>query len=136
SPEGFVVRAAVVVAGQAEASRGPQDEERGREDQPGRPPVRPRPEPAVRRVTEGLGGIERGGGRTPEGRPSVEGGPGGINDERRERQRDHERLCPPRVAARRPAEAPVGRQGFPMDHSAPPRFEGVYIAELLLAKGR
>src|SRR5438046_2587522 len=40
SPEGFVVRAAVVVAGQAKSGRRPKNNQCGRKDEPMRPPVR------------------------------------------------------------------------------------------------
>ena len=46
-PEGFVVGAAIVVAGQAKARRGPKDEKRGRERQPAGPPTRFGTEKAV-----------------------------------------------------------------------------------------
>src|SRR5438105_4247968 len=52
-PECLVVRAAVVVAGHAEAAGGPQDEQGGRERQRHRPPCRPEAEPPVLSEEEG-----------------------------------------------------------------------------------
>ena len=96
-PERLVVGAAIVVAGQPEADRRPQDQERRREGHRIRPPARPRPQEAVRRVSEDLGRIER-----REIRPRVivlalERRPRGVHDERREREEDAEGLRQPGV---------------------------------------
>ena len=96
-PERLVVGPAVVVAGEPEADRRPQNQERGRERYRARPPARSRPEQAVRRVAEDLGRVER-----REIRPEVvvlalERRPRGVHDERRERGEDAERLRQPSV---------------------------------------
>src|SRR5207244_388790 len=59
SPEGLVVRAAVVVAGETEKSRERQNQESGREGQPSGPPPWLRTEPRVWRVAEQLWCVER-----------------------------------------------------------------------------
>src|SRR5262249_48480822 len=46
-PESLVVSPAIVVASDAETARRPEDKQGGREDQPGRPPERLPPEPAM-----------------------------------------------------------------------------------------
>src|SRR5207237_10924192 len=80
-PERLVVRAAVVVAGHAEAAGGPQDEQGGRERQRRRPPCRPGPEPPVLSAEEGR--VERGGTRPPFVMDALERGPGRVYDPRR-----------------------------------------------------
>src|SRR2546423_1596197 len=48
SPEGFVIGAAIVVAGQSEAAGRPQNQKGGRKQKPGRPPDRFWSKPAMR----------------------------------------------------------------------------------------
>ena len=47
-PECLVIGATVIIAGESKTTRCPKDQERGRKEQPGRPPNRLRPEPGVR----------------------------------------------------------------------------------------
>ena len=72
-PERLVVGAAVVVAGEAEPARRPEDEERGRKRHRGRPPARLRPEPGVRRRHRRAAASRgaRGSCRTRSGRPGT-----------------------------------------------------------------
>src|SRR6185503_3146177 len=82
-PEGLVVGAAVVIAGQAEEDGAAEDEEGRREDQPARPPWGPRPEPGVRARSEQLRGVEGREVGAPVVVLTLEGGPGGVGDEGR-----------------------------------------------------
>src|SRR5207253_9909696 len=58
-PERFVICAAIVIAGEPEASRRPEDEESRSEEQPGRPPARLGSEPGVGRIAEEDRRVER-----------------------------------------------------------------------------
>ena len=107
-PERLVVRAPVVVAGEAESDGRPEDQEGGREGEPAGPARRPRTEERVRGVAEDLGGIEGREIGTRDVELSLEGGPRAVDDEGREAEEDGQRLRPPRIRARRPAEAPGG----------------------------
>src|SRR5438552_3745009 len=74
-PEGFVIGAAVVVAGKPEAARRPENKERGRPRQPRRPPVRFGAEPAAGRLAEQLRRVERRQVRPEVVVIPLEGGP-------------------------------------------------------------
>src|ERR1700689_697876 len=81
-PEGFIVGAAVVVAGEAESAGGPENEHGGAD--PDRYPRGPGAKQSVRRIAENK--------RRVEGRKvgaefvmiALQRGPGGVNDERGE----------------------------------------------------
>ena len=120
SPERFVVRAAIVVAGQTETHRGPEDQQRRREWQPRGPPARLRSEQTVRRIPEQLGRVERREIRAEIVVRALERGPGRVNDERRETAEHHERLHPPGVAPRRCTEPPGNLGYLNVGHGPPP----------------
>src|SRR5260370_12448801 len=65
-PERLVVSAPVVIAGESETTRRPEDNEGGRPGQPRRPPPRLRAQPAPRRFAQNL--------RAAEPRPLPPGG--------------------------------------------------------------
>ena len=106
APERLVVRPPVVVAGDPESGRGPEDEERGRERQPRRPPGRLRPEQAVRRVAEQLGRVQRREVAAVSVVLALDPGPGQVDEGRRQTGEDGGRLHPPGVAPRRFPEPP------------------------------
>src|SRR5579863_10113341 len=97
SPEGLVVRAAVVVTGDAKASRRPQDQDGGREDQPGRIPCGFRSKPGVERVAEQLWRVERREVRSVAVVGALKRRPRGVNNETRKSQEYDEGLDPPRL---------------------------------------
>ncbi len=109
-PERLVVGAAVVVAGQAEAARRPQDQERGRPRQPAEPPRWLGPEPGMVGVTEELGRVERRKVVAVGVVLALESSPGGVDDEGGEAQKYGDRLKPPGVRTHRSPEAPPIRE--------------------------
>ena len=115
-PERLVVGAPVVVAGQPEEPREGQDQERGREDQPARPPGRLGTEPRVGRAAEQLGGVERREVRAPGVVLALEGGPGRVDDEGGQNEEHDDRLHPPAVGAQRLAEAAWNHRELRMPH--------------------
>src|SRR5262245_46871504 len=58
-PERLVIRAAIVITGEPETGRGPEDEQGRGKNQPAWPPRRPPAEPRVRRIAEQFRRIER-----------------------------------------------------------------------------
>src|SRR5205823_1683494 len=94
-----------VIAGEAEAARRPQNQQRRRERQRARPPARLRPEPRVRAVAEEQRRIERREIRTELVVDALEGGPRRVEDESGEREKNREGLDPPEIAPRRLAES-------------------------------
>src|SRR5260370_17610305 len=94
-PERLVVSAPVVIAGESETTRRPEDNEGGRPGQPRRPPPRLRAEPAPRRFAEDLGGVERRQIRPEVVVRALKRGPRGVGDERAEHEQQHQRVPPP-----------------------------------------
>src|SRR5437773_2697783 len=80
-PKGLVVRAPIIVAGQPEPARPPEDEEGGRKWQSTRPPSRFGAKQAVRGVSQQFRGIKRRDVRPPKIVRSLKGGPGRIHYE-------------------------------------------------------
>src|SRR5690606_19604878 len=105
----LVVRAAVVVAGEPEASWRPEDQERGREGKPPGPPPGPWAEPCVAGVSEQLGRVERRQVVAERVVLALERRPGGVDDERAEPEEHHDRLEPPRIAPHGMAERTLNR---------------------------
>src|SRR6266481_1457550 len=98
-PHRLVVRAAIVVAGEPESARRPEDQKRGRERKNTGPPAGLRTEPCVRRIAEEFGRIE--GREVGAGGVVValKGGPRGIANECREDQERYGGLQPPCVGS-------------------------------------
>src|SRR5262249_31487480 len=100
------VGAAVVVTREPEAARRPQDEQRRRVEQPGRPSRRYLAEPGVRGTAKQLRRVERR--QIVRARKVVvlvlESRPGGVDHERRQPGEPQQRLNPPPVATRGFAE--------------------------------
>ena len=109
-PERLVVGAAVVVAGETEAARRPENQERCRKRQRGRPPARLRPEPAMGTLTEEQRGVERREVGPELVVLALECCPGRVDDESAEHGEGQKRLRPPRVAPHRLTE-PSAFQG-------------------------
>ena len=103
-PERFVIGAAIVITGQPESARRPQDQKRRRKQQPGRPPGRLRSEPTVRRVAENLRRIKRRKVVAEIIMRSLKRRPRRINDKRRQSEKHQQRLSPPHIGAHRLAE--------------------------------
>src|SRR5438067_1772643 len=104
SPEGFVIRAAIVIAGQPQAAGGPENEQRRRKQEPARPPRRLRSEPTVGRGAENLGRIKRREIGAEKIMVPLERSPSGVNDERPEAEKNKERLRPPDIRTHRLTE--------------------------------
>ena len=81
-----------------------------RKRQPHRPPARPWPEQAVRRLTEYLRRVERREIRSRVVELALKRRPGGVGDEGRQPQEHHERLNPPRIRPCR-LSPPANRRG-------------------------
>jgi hypothetical protein len=95
-PERLVIDVAVVVvAGEVEAARSPEDEERRGPWDPSRPPAGLALEPTGLGVAEDLRGVER---RQIGTGPVVR--PWNADDERGGSEEDRQRLCPPHVLPR------------------------------------
>ena len=106
APEGLVVRAAVVVAGQSKQPGNRQDQQRRRKRQPRRPGRRPWTKPAVRGVAEAARGVKRGKIRPVSVVLALEGGPRRVHDEGRQSEKHDERLNPPGIPPGCLAESP------------------------------
>ena len=104
-PERLVVSAAVVVAGEAKAAGGPQDQERRRERERARPPGRMLPEPRVRTVTVEQRRVERREVRAGFVVRPLKGGPRRVDDKGRQSEERSKGLRPPQIAAARLPEA-------------------------------
>src|SRR3954469_21779425 len=97
-PERFVIGAAIVIAGEAESARRPQNQQRCRKRERARPPPRFRPEPRVMAVAKQQRRIKRRQVRAIFEMVALKGSPCRVDDERGECEKNEERLKPPRVA--------------------------------------
>src|SRR6266436_3193971 len=100
-PEGFVVCAAIVVAGDTKSCRSPENQQRGRKKQPAWPPSWSRSKPAVRRIAENFGRIKRRIVTANEIILPLKRRPSRIDDENRQPDKNQERLSPPYIGAHR-----------------------------------
>jgi hypothetical protein len=116
-PERLVVRAAVVVAREAEQAGKGQDQKGRRKRQPSRPPSGLRSEPRVRGIAPNLGRVKRGEVRSIRVVSVLKRGPRSLDDERRQDHEDDYRLNPPRVAAQRLAKPTLDHRQLCMRHS-------------------
>src|SRR5205814_10040797 len=91
-PEGFVVGAPIIIAGEPKPARRPQNQERGREQKPARPPARFWPKPAMGRTAKDFRRIKWGDVVTKKIMGSLECRPGRINNERAKSQKHQQRL--------------------------------------------
>src|SRR4051812_31222713 len=103
-PESLVIGAAIVVAGQPQSARRPENEQGRGKQKPDRPPGRLRAEPALRRIAKKLRRIKRREIRPEMIMVSLERRPRGINDKAAQPQKDQQRLRPPSVGPHRLAE--------------------------------
>src|SRR3990172_5236128 len=103
-PERFVVRAAVVIAGESKSARRPEDQERGRERQKGRPEGGLRSEPAMGGIAENLRRVKRRKVVAMGVVLALECRPGGVHDEGGKTDERQEGLNPPPVPPRRRSE--------------------------------
>ena len=99
APERLVVRAAVVVAGEAEETGKRQDQQRRRERHPRRNPGRLRAEPRVRRIAPDFRRVERRQVGPVGVMRVLKCRPGRVPDKRRQTDEDRQRGRPPDVAA-------------------------------------
>src|SRR3954468_8489556 len=97
-PERFVIGAAIVITGEAESARRPQNQQRCRKRERARPPPGFRAEPRVRAVAKQQRRIERRQVRAIFEMVALKGSPCRVDDERGECEKNEERLKPPRVA--------------------------------------
>src|SRR5205814_1199722 len=109
-PERLVVGAAIVIAGEAEPARRPENQQCCGERQRRRPPAGLGAEQRARPGAEQEWRVERREVRTEFVVRALEGRPCRIDDEYREREKDCERLKPPEITPRRLAE-PTLSQG-------------------------
>src|SRR4029078_5634031 len=115
-PERLVVGAAVVIAGEPEAARRPQNEERGRKGQRTGPPRRLRYETRLAAVSKQQRRVEGGEIRAEFEMIALEGGPRRVHDERRKSQEHQERLKPPRIATSCFSELTLGQGPYGLRH--------------------
>src|SRR5438105_13910107 len=78
--ECLIVSAAVIVTGEPESARRPENQQRGRKQEPPRPPRWTRPEPAVRGIPKKFRRIKRRDIIAGEIIVPLKSSPGGIND--------------------------------------------------------
>ncbi len=114
-PERLVIGAAIIIAGETETGRCPQNQKRRRERQPARPPRRQRAD-GVRRNAPEFRRVKRreiiravaakpiGAGVIVHVAHALKRGPSGINDEGGETEKDGQRLEPPGIGTGRFAE--------------------------------
>ena len=95
-PKSFVICAAVIVAGQTETAGRPQNQHCGRN--PRRNPHWSEAEPGPHRIAKQFRRIERRKVRTEAVMVSLQGGPGGINNERGQTKENSKWLNPPIIA--------------------------------------
>src|SRR6266581_8588102 len=96
-PERFVISAPIVVAGEPESARRPENQQRGRKRHPAGPPARFRAKPTVGGIAEKFRGIKGREVRAPAVVRALERGPGRVDDKSRESEERQQRLYPPRV---------------------------------------
>ena len=115
-PESFVIGAAIIITGEPKTARRPENEERRRKEEPGRPPKRFRAEPTVRRSAKNLRRIKRRKVGAEIIIFSLERRPGRINDERAQAEKNDQRLRPPHVGAHRLAKRAARKSQFGLRH--------------------
>lgn len=104
----LVISPPVIITGEPEQARRPQDQQGRGEGQPARPPTRFRPEQAMRRSTEYLRRIQGRQVRTVVIILPLKRRPGGVDHKGREADKSHNGTYPPSVAAGGLAEAGDG----------------------------
>ena len=98
-PEGFVVRAAIVVTGKPKSARRPQDQQGCRHGRPRWPPARPRSEPGVS-AAKNFRRVERREVWPEAVVVALKCTPRRVDDEQKQSAEREKRLHPPPIASR------------------------------------